>query len=207
MKKAFVLIMSMLVSLTALCQGNDAYKTFVSKVAESRADFTYSYSTGSETRMTGKGRAMVQDDCFYLAGNGLELYCDGKSVATLDRTAKEVILESVDGEDQGNYVNPATLVGSITKQFKCVSQSKASYAGKASVKVVLEPKRSLNVLRITLHLSPDGSALRSARMTMDDGSSSDFDVPSFRFVPKGAVSDFRLDTKSLGKGYIITDLR
>lgn len=206
MKRLIVLIISTLTSVVSFAQ-TDAYKVFVSNAESKRADFTYSYSTGLETRMTGKGRVLVQDDCFYLTGNELEIYCDGKTAATLDRTAKEVILEAVDGEDQGNYVNPALLVSSVSKQFKCTSQKTENYSGKPAVKVVLEPRRSLNVLRITLHLSIDGMALLAASMTMDDGTVSDFVISSFRFLPKGSVGDFRLDTKSLGKGYIITDLR
>ena len=188
-------------------QVSDVYAAFVGNISDARLCFSYSFTGGFETKVTGKGEATVQDDCFLLDGNGLRIYCDGKTASTLDPAAKEVIIESLE-EDSGNYINPAQLLGTVDKVFRCKSQTPVSYAGHNAVKVILEPRRNPSeVSRITLYLSRDGKAAYGLSMSESDGSSTDFFIPSFKILPRGPVSDFRLDTSSLGSGYIITDLR
>lgn len=206
MKKILLLISFICLGIVSGAQDNDVYRTFVSKISDSRQKFEYSFSSGFQTKLTGKGTAIVQGSCFRLDGDGLEIYCDGQSAVTMDRAAKEVIVESLEFE-QGNYVNPAMLLSSIDKAFRCKSQSPANYAGRESVKVILEPRRQCNLSRITLYLSKGGNSLYGASVSMDDGSSTDFFLPSFSILPCGSLDDFRVDLKSLGKGYIITDLR
>lgn len=206
MKKYLLSIFAFCICALASAQDTDAFRAFVSNVTDARVSFTYSFTSGFQTKVTGKGTALVEGDSFYLNGNGMEIYCDGKSATTIDRVAKEVIVESLE-EDQGNYVNPSILISSIDKSFKCKSQTKVSYAGHQAVKVILEPKRDLGVARITLYLSGVGNILYGATLSQEDGSSTDFFIPSFKILPKGPQSDFKLDLKSLDKGYIITDLR
>ena len=51
--------------------------------------------------MTGEAVVSFQDDAYRLSADGLDIYCDGKSVWTLDNISKEVIIEPVtdDGTD------------------------------------------------------------------------------------------------------------
>ncbi len=62
-------------------------------------DFSAEISAGS--RLSGKAVVTVQDTAFKMEGNGIEAYCDGVSLWTLDRAGKEVYIESVtpDTED------------------------------------------------------------------------------------------------------------
>ena len=89
--------------------GQDALNRLIASSRTGRLEFDYSFSSGLDTRMTGRGHALVQGECFFINGNGLEIYCDGKTAASIDRESKEVIIESIEGEDCG--VSPG-----ITKQ-------------------------------------------------------------------------------------------
>ena len=157
--------------------------------------------------MTGRGHALVQGECFFINGNGLEIYCDGKTAASIDRESKEVIIESIEGEDCGNYVNPASLITYIDKHFRRKSCIKTNYAGLAVLKYVLEPVRETGISRISLFVSTDGKKLFGASVSTVDAGSTDFNISDFRVLPAGALSDFVLDCAGLGPSYIITDLR
>ena len=98
--------------------GQDALDRLIASSRTGRLEFDYSFSSGLDTRMTGRGHALVQGECFFINGNGLEIYCDGKTAASIDRESKEVIIESIEGEDCGNYGNPASLITYIDKHVR-----------------------------------------------------------------------------------------
>lgn len=186
-------------------QRGDAMGKIIDAVNANRVSFSYTYSFGIETKMTGRGTAVVQGDCFILKGDGLEIYCDGKTAASIDREAKEMIYESV--LDEGNYINPAHLILSVEKGFKVKSVTETNYAGIASLKYILEPTVRTNIVRMTMTVAKDGSALFSLSLSLNDGSSNDFSISSFRILPKLDVSEYKIDESKLDSSYIITDLR
>ena len=54
---------------------------------------TADYSFLMQEKISCSGTITVQQPCFKVVGNGLEIYCDGKSRWTVDREAKEVYIE------------------------------------------------------------------------------------------------------------------
>lgn len=197
--------------LAAICplqaQNQDPLDRLMSASRQGRLEFDYSFSSGLNTKMTGRGHAIVQGDCFLVRGNGLEIYCDGHSASSIDRESREVIIESIDGEDSGNYLNPATLISYVDKHFRRKSCTKSNYAGLPALKYILEPTRETGISRINLIISADGRKLYSASVSTRDAGSTDFDISNFRIMDAGGLSDFVLDCSSLGPSYIITDLR
>ena len=194
--------------------GQDALDRLIASSRTGRLEFDYSFSSGLDTRMTGRGHALVQGECFFINGNGLEIYCDGKTAASIDRESKEVIIESIEGEDCGvspgitkQDLNPASLITYIDKHFRRKSCIKTNYAGLAVLKYVLEPVRETGISRISLFVSTDGKKLFGASVSTVDAGSTDFNISDFRVLPAGALSDFVLDCAGLGPSYIITDLR
>ena len=60
--------------------------TFVSKVSSSlwfRSDYSFTMPT-KKAKMTGNGSVKVQGTSFIVDGNGLEIWCDGKTRWTID---------------------------------------------------------------------------------------------------------------------------
>ena len=201
------LFFALLLLCPVAAAGQDALDRLIASSRTGRLEFDYSFSSGLDTRMTGRGHALVQGECFFINGNGLEIYCDGKTAASIDRESKEVIIESIEGEDCGNYINPASLITYIDKHFRRKFCIKTNYAGLAVLKYVLEPVRETGISRISLFVSTDGKKLFGASVSTVDAGSTDFNISDFRVLPAGALSDFVLDCAGLGPSYIITDLR
>ncbi len=61
-------------------------------------DVDYSVDMTDHTELTGSALITFQGNSFKMSGNGIEVYCDGDSVWTLDMVAKEVYIESVTPE-------------------------------------------------------------------------------------------------------------
>ena len=63
---------------------------------------SYQYRMNGNMPMEGDGVAVICGHKYYAKGNGIENYCDGKSVWTVDRSAKEVYIESAGGDIASN---------------------------------------------------------------------------------------------------------
>ncbi len=73
-------------------------------------EFTYSIDLSEEARISGNASVTYQDTAYMMSGNGIESYCDGSTVWTLDMEAGEVYIESVT-DDLKEYMK--TLAASL----------------------------------------------------------------------------------------------
>jgi len=203
------LILCAIAAMPAFAQQKDVLHDFAAKASSSKAVFEYKFSSGKSTVMEGSGKAAVQGNCFSLNGNGLEMTCDGRTLWTVDRSAEEVIVESVGSDDAtGTAFNPALLISNLDKAFDVTSAKSATVAGKSAVTYVLAPKTDgTDLVSLTVSISADGASLLSAKSTMKDGTVTSFTIPSFKFVPKTDGAEFSVKESSFSKSYIITDLR
>lgn len=64
-----------------------------------RADFTY--VAEGRTKVSGEGRISVQDSCYVLDLNLMQVYCDGTRRWSVDPAAKEVCIEKAPGSVKG----------------------------------------------------------------------------------------------------------
>ena len=143
---------------------------FTSKVSSSLVSFSYTYSVNSKVKIQGSGSAMLQGDAFYMKGNGLEIWCNGKTKWTVDRTAGEAVVESADADDYD--MNPARMIGSVAKVFDVVSDSKSTFNGEKVDMVVLSPRVKMSIRRLKLYFS--GRDLVGASVAANDGNVTDF---------------------------------
>lgn len=60
----------------------------------------YSCTVKGEVPVKFKGTILLQDDCYCMKGNGLEIYCNGGTRWTLDREAKEAYIEPANGMEE-----------------------------------------------------------------------------------------------------------
>lgn len=188
---------------------------FIDKVSASLVTFDYSFSMQtpmSKTKMTGEGKVKVQDNCFFMEGNGLEVWCDGATRWTLDRLAEEALIESVDGSAESFATNPALLITAVDEAFEEVSFGTSKFQGKIVDASVLTPvtkgKSSMDIAGLKLFFKSGTSVLIGAEIKLNDGSVSEFSISGLEFKEKSTEKgSFRFDEKTLEKSYVITDLR
>lgn len=99
--------------LSLFCFGAFAQERIglLDRAAGKRVSFDYTYSliqNGVEGDTVSSGKVLVQGNAFRLDGLGLELWSDGSTRWTLDRSAKELLIEPVEAGDI--LTNPALLV-------------------------------------------------------------------------------------------------
>lgn len=193
----------------SFAQGSAALERFSDNLSHSRAEFTYSFSSGKDTKIMGSGKATLQGECFLVNGNGLEIRCDGKEIWTIDRKAKEATAESLAIEGmQDLYANPALLIANLANAFNVRFIRDTNVSGKSAAVFALSPKESITDFNsMTVTLAADGSAIFALVVTTKDGTVTSFTIPSFKFCPMGKNSEFSTAESSFDKSYLITDLR
>ena len=186
---------------------------FIDKVSSSLVTFDYSFSmqTG-KSKMKGTGIVKVQDNAFYMEGNGLEVWCDGKTRWTVDRMAEEALIEAVDDSFDSYATNPALMITSVDDAFNETAFGSATFQGKAVDASTLIPvnkgKYSMDIAKLRLFFAKGTTILVGAEVTLNDGSVSEFNVSNLKFQEKGKEKEsFRFDEKTLGSSYVVTDLR
>lgn len=90
MKK--ILTFAIVLCLAAAAMAQNASIDELRKLVETNR-VTADYSFLMQEKISCSGTITVQQPCFKVVGNGLEIYCDGKSRWTVDREAKEVYIE------------------------------------------------------------------------------------------------------------------
>ncbi len=68
---------------------------------------TFSMALSDEAVIEGKAEAVFQGNAFRMSGEGLEVWCDGNDVWTIDGRAKEVYIETLDSDNK-EYVVATT---------------------------------------------------------------------------------------------------
>ena len=110
--KLKLLILALLVSLGSHAQNIP----LLDRVPGHRVVFDYTYSLEQKNvpmREVTSGQVVVEDNCFSLSGLGLEIRSDGENRWSVDREAKEVVIETVDDDDL--VTNPALFISSYLK--------------------------------------------------------------------------------------------
>ncbi len=198
---------------TAASARSRTLSDFIEKVSGSLVSFDYAYSMPSgKTKMTGSGKVRVLGSSFRMEGNGLEIWCDGKTRWTVDRISEEALVESVDDSGDSFSTNPALMISSVDDAFTETSFGASKFGGKAVDASVLSPKikgrGSKDLSGLKLFFKSGTRTLVGARVELNDGTVSDFTISNIRFEDGSAQKEsFRFDEKTLGSSYVVTDLR
>jgi hypothetical protein len=62
----------------------------------------------SQTRVQGEAEVMLQGNAYMMRGNGIEVYCDGTKVWTVDPSLKEVYVEQVGNAGVNAFLDPTS---------------------------------------------------------------------------------------------------
>lgn len=186
---------------------------FVGKVSTSLVSFDYSFTMPTKkAKMTGNGSVKVQGTSFIVDGNGLEIWCDGKTRWTIDRISEEALVESVVDSYDSYATNPALMIASIDDAFREDSFGSSKFEGKVVDASILSPtnkgKGSMDIARLKLFFKSGTTTLVGAEVTLNDGSVSQFTITDLKFEePVKSKESFRFNEKTLDSSYVITDLR
>ncbi len=185
--------------------GDDVLSRFSAKAAGALVSFDYSYSMpNGMTVVKGSGNIRIQGQKYIMVGDGLEVYCDALSRWTLDRESEEMIIESVMPEDY--LSNPASLLGRVDVLFPHRKLSQESFQGRAATAATLTPEEGTSsISKVKLYFR--GETPVGMVMTLANGSDTTVEISSLQFLPKVDEGAFSFDEKTLGSGWISTDLR
>ena len=175
MKRIILSLFAALGAVTAFAQSIP----LLDKVPDHRVEFDYVYylaKDGKPEFEVTSGKVTVEDNAYAMTGLGLEVYSDGNTRVSVDHSASEVLIETVEEEDL--FTNPALFIGAY-KQY--TDRIKVNRSGKDYLDVSL---------------------------TLDDDAVCRFSLSNIQFLDKkGDMSDFKFDTLSVGKDFLVTDLR
>lgn len=106
--KRIIFTMSVLLCLAAFSAAGQDERTraFLNKLADHCVSLSYSFRTRAAVPVSGEGTAILQGDCYYVNGNGMEIWCDGQTRWLVDRSAAEVVIEAVDAASTDWLTNP-----------------------------------------------------------------------------------------------------
>lgn len=180
---------------------------FSKAVSSHCANVDYGYKAVSGTMITGSGVLRLQGDKFFMNGDGLEIWCDGKTRWTLDRAAGELVIEALEDFDAGiAAADPAIILSSHDTHFKVRSSVQDSGLEKVSLDPV---SGALGIADLMIWFRREAGLpiLSKARATMGDGTMLEFTFKSMSWSDKVPDDEFSFDMSKAQKSWIITDLR
>lgn len=168
--------------------------------------FSYSFTMRGNAPVHGEGTAVLQGNMFIVKGNGMEIWCDGKSRWTADRTAKELIVEDVDGQ-ASIEANPALLISSLESSFRPTETAAESVSGKKLHKVSYVPSvKGTGVTALDVWFTDAAKPLIvKLSASLEKKGVVDLKISSMSFGPLRAASSFVFSGSD--SSWVITDLR
>ena len=164
-----------ILSLCAWAQGGIP---LLDRVKGHRVSFHYTYSLsrdGAAFQPITDGQVCVEGNAYRMEGLGLEVISNGSTRWTLDRAAKEVVIENVVKEDL--FTNPALFIASYREHL---DQLQVNDSGSDFLDVTLtldEGTRARFLLKGIVFGSPEGKS----DFSLDEKSlASDFVVTDLR---------------------------
>lgn len=202
----------LLLSFVAVAQDIGAAQSLSRRFSDAErgscVTFSYSFTVRGNAPVRGEGTAVLQGNMFIVKGNGMEIWCDGKSRWTADRTAKELIVEDVDGL-ASIEANPALLISSLESSFRPTETAveSVSGSGKKLHKVSYVPSvKGTGVTALDVWFT-DAAKPLIVKLSASLGKKGvvDLKISSMSFGPLRAASSFVFSGSD--SSWVITDLR
>lgn len=155
-----------------------------------------------QTQVVGLSEIIVQGNMYTMKGNGLEVYCDGNTVWTIDAAAQEVVIEPCSPQERDYMANPALLLSDIDEVFKMRGSRSL---GSGRMEYTMDSTVSCGISKAVLVLAQDGMII-SAEFSLDEGGDLKVNVSSMKKTEEKQASFFSPDRK-FDSDWIVTDLR
>ena len=150
--------------------------------------------------VVGSSEVLVQKGMYHVKGNGLEVYCNGSSVWTIDDSSMEVVIEPCAGPVQGYMENPVLLLAELDDFFEMKSDRRLGN----DTEYVLDAVKDCGIVSAKLIVS-SGGIVRSGIFIMEDGTEVAVKVKSMKKAEERNPSFFSPDRK-FSSDWIVTDL-
>src|SRR5574344_2972154 len=96
MKRVFIAMLLLLAAQCAFSQSAQI-KAIMEKRNTNRVSLDYSCTFTRQAPLKLDGTLLIQGDCYLAKGNGMEIYCNGKTRWTVDPESREVYIENAGG--------------------------------------------------------------------------------------------------------------
>lgn len=212
-KKITTLALLILISLGVQAQGDKKAKDILNGVSAKyrsyksmKADFTYTLENPTaKIKETQSGTIILSGSKYRLSISGQEIICDGKTIWTYMKEAKEVQINTVDLAEEG--IKPNEIFTMYEKGFlyKFVDEKKAG--AKVQQNLELTPTdKSKNFFK--LKLTVDKSSKQIVKSVIFEKSGNRYTYAIKAFTPNFAVNagTFTFDAKKY-PGVEVVDLR
>ena len=205
MKRLILSLWAVLATLASFAQEAGPLDAFAANLSAGEIGFKYDFEVKGDLPLKGAGKAVLSGDAYHVAGNGMEIWCDGVTRWIVDRTAQEAYIEAVEAEAADYLSNPAALLRALSSAFEVNSVSDVTLSGRKLRAVRMTPAVEDTGLReVVLYL--DGAAPARVSIKVEDGTETLFRISGFTVKEKSDAA-FSFDIASLGSDYLVTDLR
>lgn len=155
----------------------------------------------SGTMLSGSTRLLVQGDMYHMKSNGLELYCNGKVVWTIDEAAREVVIEPSCDVAEEYVSSPVLILSQLDRYFEVLSQKSQN----GQTRYQLSAIKECGIAAAVLVLSSDGMIV-SGEFTLNDGNVMSLKVTSMKKTEEMPSASFS-PQKKFSSDWVVTDLR
>lgn len=202
----YVIVLILLAAQVLKAQENTPLARFYDNLLSSCVEFDMSYSIRmSGVKLDGKGVLELQGDSWILAGNGMEIRCDGKTLWTVDPESKEVVIDSLsDDVTAGIIINPAVMLINMRELFS-LREVLPTKEGKSLI-YTLYPKVESEVSFVNMEILKGDSSLKQFTFSLDDGTSAVVNIYSMKSGKKKPAEYFSRSV-NYDSSWIVTDLR
>ena len=156
-------------------------------------------------KLVSAGSVVLQGNSYRIVADGLEVWSDGSARWSLDRAARELLIESVVGA--GVDSNPVLFLSCLEEAFARKALGVKTFDGRACHAFLLTPVagRSSSLSKVLLYFQ--GQAPCGAELSMSDGHTARVLLDAFRLLDAEPAAAFRFNPASLDKSFVVTDLR
>lgn len=151
--------------------------------------------------VTGTTELLLQGDMYHMNGNGLEVFCNGKAVWTIDESAMEVVIEPCDQITESYATNPVLLLAELDNFFEIKNQKRIG----EKTEYTMAATKDCGISLAQLTLAPDGRVL-TGKFTLEDGNAVSVKVHSMKKTAPVPSTSFT-PSRTFTRDWIITDLR
>jgi hypothetical protein len=175
------------------------------KFADSCVELEYSYTSKiSGVNITGQGKLQIQGNMWHNEGNGVDIWCDGKTLWTADLAAEEVVIDAVSDAPEEDLTNPALMFVHMKDLFN-LKQVVESADGKAYI-FILEPIHEMDIDFFNVEILKSDASIRSGSFALSDGNKFNVKVSSMKQIQKKPATSFK-PSQTFDSSWIVTDLR
>lgn len=153
----------------------------------------------------GSGELKIQGDMWTLVGNGVEMWCDGKSLWIVDPSLKEVMIEPVEEDVEVKYLtNPALAFVHLHELF-AVGISRQTEDGEAMF-YSMKPKEGSDIDYLNVEVLSSDASIRRGSVAFKSGDIIKIEVSSMKLTPEVSVEAFS-PRNVFDSSWIVSDLR